>query len=767
MKKYLIKFLTGFMSITFFIFAGTSSMVIADTATTTITIFHTNDLHGHLIDEYNSAGTLTTIGMDYVAAIRNSVPDSLLVDAGDSTQGVPFANISKGKDVIKLTNAARYDVGVLGNHEFDFGLNAALTNVKNANYPILSANTIYNKLPFLKDIKGIGITENNGCNLIKMVNGIKVGFFGITTPETAYKTNPSYLKDSTSSVTFEDPITISQQEINKLKAEGAQVIVGIMHIGNEPTASPNSIDIANQLSGLNILIDAHSHTVENNVVNGTLIAQVGCYGEALGRIDVTVSDNGEVSSKETLINPADAQKTYTPDPAIKTLAEDLSNKQSTQFQKVIGHTSSVLWGGVVDDTSVARLVESNLGDLVADAMADNAREHIADTNVANLPVVALENGGGVRESIPAGDITFGHVSTVLPFGNLLSLKEVTPNILYQILENGVSKIGGQDLTTGVISGADGRFPQVSGMRFSYNPNGSPSNTSLTPAVTGNRIKQIVLLNSDGSDMQTLDRNDTSTKIVLATNDYENAGGDGYTMLSDIKNIGEGDALDVITANYIKKLTNQGNGTFSYPNSQNRICVDTDFIYPNYIAAITLTDKNGTIANKQVLYNLDNTSAAYGTTDENGILTITNLTSGAHTIYVYHNDNCNAAYVNDIIGKTAAASEMTAQSDEQKIAHHMMKKILALPFNITSSNVDTVNAALESFKNLTEAQKDLIANASLLISKKEIALSISAKKENSSTANPNVTVNNSFIFLLILINIITAICILIIYIKKNK
>lgn len=768
MKKYLNKFLTGFISITFLIFVGSSSTVIANTASTTITIFHTNDLHGHLLDEYNSAGGLTTIGMDYIAAIRNSVPESLLVDAGDFSQGVPFANISKGKDVIKLTNAARYDLGVLGNHEFDYGLNNSLTNVKNANYPILSANTFYNEAPFLKDIKGVGVTENNGCNLIKIVKGIKVGFFGITTPETAYKTNPSYLKDSNSCITFQDPISISQKEINELKTKGAQVIVGVMHIGNEPTSSPNSIDIANQLSGLDVLIDAHSHTVENDVVNGTLIAQVGCYGEALGRIDITVSANGKISSKESLISPADAQKNYTPDPAIKKLADDLSKKQATLFQNVVGHTSSTLWGGVVNDMSIARLVETNLGDLVADAMTDKAREHIANTKEKNLPVVALENGGGVRESIPQGDITFGHVSMVLPFGNILSLKEVTPNILYQILENSVSKIEGQDSTSGTISGADGRFPQISGMRFTYNPNGSPSNTSITPSQTGNRIKQIVLLNSDGTDGKILDRNDSSSRIILATNDYVNAGGDGYTMLSEIKNIGEDDSLDLILANYIKKLTNRGSGTFSYPNSQNRICADADFIYPNYIATVTLTDKNGAVANKEVLYNLDNASALYGITDENGVLTITNLASGPHSIYVYHDGAYTAAYVNDIIGKTTASNEMTTQSAEQKIAYRMMKKILALPSDITSANVSTVNSILKSYENLTNPQKDLIANSSLLMAKKELALTILAQKQKSSTSNTSVSVSNSIIIILfLLINIITAISIFIIYIKKNK
>lgn len=210
MKKYLIRLVTGLMSFTFIMTVIFSFSVMADTTSTTITIFHTNDMHGHLLDTYNSEGILTTLGMDYVAAIRNSVPDSLLVDAGDASQGVPFANISKGEDVIELTNAAGYDVGVLGNHEFDYGLDVMFANVKNSSYPTLSANTIYNGAPILDGVNGVGVTDNNGCDLIKTVKGIKIGFFGICTPETAYKTNPSYLNSATSSVTFEDPITVSK-----------------------------------------------------------------------------------------------------------------------------------------------------------------------------------------------------------------------------------------------------------------------------------------------------------------------------------------------------------------------------------------------------------------------------------------------------------------------------------------------------------------------------------------------------------------------------
>lgn len=720
---------------------------MAAPASSTITIFHTNDMHGHLIDAYNSSKVLTTIGADYVAGARESVPGSLLVDAGDASQGVPFANISKGADVIKLTNAMKYDVGVLGNHEFDYGLDTMFSNVRSSNYPTLSANTYYGDQPILKGVNGQGQSDNNGCDLIKTVNGIKVGFFGIETPETAYKTNPSYLTGSAGNVTFKDPVSVSQQEINTLKSEGAQVIVGIMHIGNDPMSSPSSNQIASQLTGLNVLIDGHSHTVENNVVNGTLIVQTGCYGANLGRLDINVDANGKVTPTETLLSAAQVQKNYTPDSSVQSLATQLSSSQTSLFNQVVGHTSTALWGGVVNGSSIARLGESNMGDLVADAMAENTKTHVVGTNEAGLPIVALENGGGVRDSIPAGDITQGQVSTILPFGNILSMKEVTPNTLYEILENGVSKIAGQNSTTGVITGADGRFPQVSGMRFTYDPAGTPSNTAASPAVTGNRIKQIVLLNPDGSDKQVLDRNDTTTKIVLATNDYEDAGGDGYTMLAGIKNIGEGDALDVITGNYITNLTKANGGTFTYPMSQDRIRVATSYVYSNYSATVKLTNSNGAVANQQVLYSIDNTSAAYGATDANGVLTVQNITSGPHTIYMYQGGNYAAAYVNNTIGMTSVSNDMSAQSSDQAAAANVMAKILGLPASPKATDSAAVSDAMNAYNALSPQQQALVANLPVLLAAEKAvspatSSSSSGSSSHSSTSSSPLSSSNT-------------------------
>lgn len=663
----------GILNVKFTAFAEENSTSVQ------ITIFHTNDMHGRLLNAFNNATpkVLTQIGADYVAAIKKSVPGSILIDAGDATQGLPFATISKGADVIKLMNAVGYDGMLLGNHEFDYGKDQAFANASLANFPVISANTKLNGKPFLEGVNG-----NNGQNFIKIVNGVKIGFFGITTEETVYKTNPSNLQG----ITFEDPIKTSQQQVDKLKSEGAKVIVGIMHIGNDSSSDPVSEDIAQKINGINVIIDGHSHTVENKVVNNTLIAQTGANSANLGRIDINIDSNGNISSTESLISAAQAT-TYAPDSTVSALLSQISSSQSAIFAKVVGHTDTTLWGGTVNGQSVGRLVETNLGDLVADAMADSAKLQVKGTEYDGLPVVSLENGGGIRDTIPAGDINQGQVTTVLPFGNILSLKEVTPNILYGVLENGVSKITGQDKTSGEIKGADGRFPQISGMRFEYNPLNE----------VGNRVTKIVLLNSDGTDKQVLDRNDKSTRIVLVSNDYEVGGGDGYTMLGSLKNIGEGNALDVVTAQYITKLTQNGGGSFSYASTQNRIKVISDFTYVPYTASITVKNGKDPLSNTVVFYSIDKGQAVTAKTDENGVLTISNVASGSHTISIVYNNTKTDVYINNIIGAAISTPVNAVFSSAQpaaadKTAENSSAGVLPQ----TGSYVDTTSLIIIGF-----------------------------------------------------------------------
>lgn len=652
-----------------------------------ITIFHTNDMHGRLLDAQKN-GALTQIGSDYVTSIKKSVTNSLLIDAGDATQGVTFSTLSKGADVIRLMNAAGYDGMTLGNHEFDYGQEQLISNAKLASFPLVSANTMKNGNPLLSGING-----NNGADFIKTVNGVKVGFFGITTQETAYKTNPNNLLG----VTFADPIETSKTEVKKLQGEGAKVIVAITHIGDDPSSSPISDDIANKVSGINAIIDGHSHTVENKTINGTLIAQTSCYSANVGRIDISIDGNGKVTSKETLIPAKEVIKDgYKPDTSVSAIADKINDSQKSLLAQMIGKTATSLWAGTVDGTSVARLGETNLGDLVADSMVDGGKSQVKGTKYENLPIVSLENGGGVRDTLYAGDINEGQVISVLPFGNILSLKEVTPDVLYKVIENGVSSIKGQDKTTGVITGADGRFPQISGMRFEYDPT-KPSQS---------RVTKIVLLNADGTDGKVLDKNDTSTPIVLVSNDYEIAGGDGYTMLGSLKNIGEGAALDAVFGSYVQKLTSQNGGMLKYPVSQGRIKVASNYVYKPYTATIEVDGMPGT----KVAYSIDGGETKNATTDNNGILTIENVPSGPHNVSISANGKAADAYINDVIGLTTSDKVSVSLSDVSTAeVKSVSDAIAALPENVTLSNKDDVAKAVAAYGKLTDTQKTMVSN----------------------------------------------------------
>lgn len=216
------------LTLVFGTFCGTAAFAASST---TVTIYHTNDIHGKVNSTYAEDGTLTQIGMDVLKNVKANTPNSLLIDAGDATQGVALATYSQGADIIKLMNAAGYDGMTLGNHEFDYGRDAALSNAKLAGFPVVAANAMDNGQTLLKGVnsaktKGSGdLYDENGGWFIKTVAGKKIGFFGISTTETAYKTNPNNLKG----VTFADEIATAKAQVSALQAQKADAIIGIMH----------------------------------------------------------------------------------------------------------------------------------------------------------------------------------------------------------------------------------------------------------------------------------------------------------------------------------------------------------------------------------------------------------------------------------------------------------------------------------------------------------------------------------------------------------
>ena len=484
--------------------------------TNKITILHTNDTHGRLKAD-NSV-----IGIDTVAAIKNNTENSILVDAGDTIHGLPFVTLSKGQDAVDLLNAAGYEYIVPGNHDFNYGYSRLVELFKNS----VTLKSGENKLRLLaSNIKKDGKSVFESNNIKEMeVNGktVKVGFFGIATEETAYKTNPNNVKG----IEFTSPIDAAKEQVAELEKQGADVIVALSHVGTDESSDPTAYDVINSVEGIDVYVDGHSHTTFKNGedVNGTLLVSTGEYLSNLGKVEIELNENNEVvSATASLITKEEALK-VTPDAKVTAKIAEIDKAQGEVLSEVIGTNTIDLDG----DRNSVRFGETNLGNLITDAMMD---ETGAD--------LAITNGGGIRASIKAGDITKGDVVSVLPFGNFIVTKQLTGAQIKEVLEFGVRSYG-ESL---------GGFPHVAGIKFVVDPSRAVGDRIISLTING----------------EALDMNKTYT---VATNDFMAAGGDDYPCFGDIPTLNEYSSLEESLSNFIKTL-----GTVSY-TKQGRILAGT-------------------------------------------------------------------------------------------------------------------------------------------------------------------------------------------------
>ncbi|WP_281884442.1 5'-nucleotidase C-terminal domain-containing protein [Paenibacillus sp. YYML68] len=471
-----------------------SGSVTGSTSMKTITLFHTNDIHGRVESTKDNIGYAEMAA--WVNDYRKSQPNTLLIDAGDTFHGQTIANLVRGESVVNVMNAAGYDVMAAGNHDFNYGTQRLVELSKLTKFPVLSAN--------VKTADGKRLLEPY---MIKEVDGVKLGIFGLTTPETAYKTHPKNVEG----ITFVDPEAEAKAIVAELK-DKADVIIAIAHVGMDESSVDKSLDIAKAVPEIDVIIDGHSHTElpTGMVENGVLIAQAGEYLKNIGRVDLTI-ENGKVKSKTAalVMKKEFTDKKIAPDQAVLDIVNAVKKEQDAVLKEVVGTTSVKLVG----DREVVRVGESNLGNLITDAM-------LSETGAD----VALTNGGGIRASIEAGSITKGQVITVLPFGNYIQTKKVTGADLKAALEHGVS----------AYPESLGAFPHVSGMTFEFD--------AAQPK--GSRVTAVLVKG------QPLDLNKT---YVLATNDFMAAGGDNYTMFKSQPLLNDYSSLEESLITHIRKL----------------------------------------------------------------------------------------------------------------------------------------------------------------------------------------------------------------------
>ncbi|WP_319369836.1 5'-nucleotidase C-terminal domain-containing protein [uncultured Ilyobacter sp.] len=544
-----------------------------------LVIAHINDTHGRVEEgKYDGMGfpRISTVLND----LRRENDNVLFLDAGDTLHGTTFATLSKGQSVVEILNYMKLDASTPGNHDFNYGKDRLKELEKLADYEILGANVI---------------TKDGGKfiepYIIKNIDGVSIGVFGIATPETTYKTNPK----NVDGIVFGDPVEYSKKTVQELKSKGADFIIALTHLGMDESTKDGlkSTDLANSVDGIDLIIDGHSHTKleAGLVVNRTTIVQTGEYDKNMGIVDVKVENGvttinpkliskeealGKIIEREIAIEITERLK-VNEDYLIKkgdTLSEisystkvpmnelammngisnvDLIYRGNTimvpvekNITKTVTQTEKVKVGGIEEDLELVKLIDNiktdqkkitdvKIGKTPVTLNGEREFVRTGETNLANMITeamlwktgadIALTNGGGIRASIPAGEITVGEIISVLPFGNYVVTKEIKGSEVIEAIEHGISD----------YPATKGAFPQIAGMRVKFDPSKAPGERVVEAAMNGG--EKII----------------SDAKYLVATNDFIAAGGDDYKMFKGKPEFGNFESLDEILIDYIKVM----------------------------------------------------------------------------------------------------------------------------------------------------------------------------------------------------------------------
>jgi len=452
-------------------------------APTTITIFHTNDIHSRV------AATDTQIGYARISTIvqteRAVNPHVLLLEAGDAFHGQSIGNLSQGQAIVEIMNVMQYDAMVPGNHDFNFGQARLMELARMARFPMLAANVGPTTLP---------------SHIIREMGGKRVAIIGVATPETAFKTHPRNVEG----LTFTDPVVAVSRLVATLRPQ-VDFIIALSHLGQD--GDYTSIRLAQEVQGLDLIIDGHSHDTLALQVGRTIIVQAGEFGSALGRVGITFDPAGRrivnalIHANQTTAVAADVR--------VQAIINTYNQQVSAIHSQVVGMTAVRLEG----DRAFARTAETNLGNLITDAML---RVTGAD--------LAVTNGGGIRASIIPGNVTRGHVFNVLPFGNLIVVLPMTGAQILEMLE----------FSARLLPAQNGGFLQTAGLAFSID-----TAREAGRRVHSARINGVAL--------------DPAKTYLVATNDFLAAGGDGYAMLASLPIRAQMMSLEEAFAEHLARL----------------------------------------------------------------------------------------------------------------------------------------------------------------------------------------------------------------------
>lgn len=514
-------------------------------------ILHSNDVHG-AIDLYAAMAALKA---DYEA----QGAEVILADAGDYSQGTVYVSVNKGADAVTMMNAAGYDVVTLGNHEFDYGYAQLVENMKAAKFQVLCA-----------DVLGADGKTIYDAHTIIEKGGVKIGFFGLETPEAQTKANPKLIQGLKflAGADGKELYDCAAAQVADLKAKGADLVVCLAHLGVDESSEPyTSYDLAKNVQGIDFIIDGHSHTVMTAGPNGEAIQSTGTAFANIGVITIDNATKKIVGNELKAIwhteKNADGKSVTvvdykTRDEKVAAAAKAIIDPIDKAYGEKFAVSEVALNGAKAPNGN--RDSETNLGDLITDAMLWKVLAD-AEITVPEENVVAITNGGGIRASIGVGDVTKKDINTVLPFGNTLAVVYVKGSELLEALE----------ASTYCTPESIGGFPQVAGMQFTVatyetydkNDESYPNSTYYGPKT----INRVTIGSINGKDF------DPEATYAVITNNFVAGGGDTYYAFAAATNqFDTGLPLDEVVMEYITKELKGVIGE-TYAEPAGRIVVD--------------------------------------------------------------------------------------------------------------------------------------------------------------------------------------------------
>jgi len=546
--------------------AATEAPVVETTAAATaedVVILYTNDVHTYIDNP---------LSYDVIAGVKQELEKTygnvLLVDAGDAIQGTAFGSMDKGKTIVQLMTAAGYDLATLGNHEFDYGMEGAMNAIEWAGFPYVSCN-FYHEADGTK-----GETVLPAYHIFE-IGGRKIAFVGITTPETFTKSTPAYFQDENGNYIYgisggEDGAALYadvQAAIDAAKAEGADMVIALGHLGDDPASQPwTSEETIANVTGLTAFIDGHSHsTVVGKDVNGTLLTQTGEYFDAIGMMIIdgetgavttdligyeeileTVKDeagnpvlneDGEEQTEVVgykLVSNFELDFEWAADADVAAIKDAWITEIDTQLGQTIGSTALTLDNYDADGNRLVRSQETNTGDFCADALYYLFDDMGLDVDVA------IMNGGGVRNKAVTGELTYKVAKNIHTFGNVACLQTITGQQLLDALEWGARGVGGEEI---------GGFLHVAGITYKIDAEWPASVQADEKGVWiggptgGYRVHDVQVYNKETNAYEPLD---PAASYNLAGYNYTLRDlGDGFNMFSGAVNV-----LDYVMEDYM-------------------------------------------------------------------------------------------------------------------------------------------------------------------------------------------------------------------------